>query len=353
MILRLSCFLLSILLLSYTVLPWANAGPVLGRNLDFNPHPGVSTFLKLESSTPVFEVLYRYGRNDPAGNGAYGANISAPPTAWFLEEQRAGGIDVMDGVLRHPFDPSLVAVGLKTFRFGLSREDRSGRFSGSAWPFHGTAMFLSEAAPSLLALKASPLGARFATEISWDTHRMRNAAYAMVREVGGHGKIDDTTKNHRWYEAALALGSVGILANDTTLENWSRAYALHATKLERSDGVMPENGGHDSGYQALGMVNAARYIVLLARGTLRSTMLRALRRAEAWELSRIGSNGSVNQQGDTRTANCREHSPAGQCKGALYAPIFSALAHWAVLSGDAYFARAARNVWTYSGYGSH
>jgi len=96
---------------------------------------------------------------------------------------------------------------------------------------------------------------------------MQKAAYYMVRHVGGPGKIDDRTKNHRFYEAAIALGATGILAGDHTLVNWSKAYARIGIRMERTDGVMPEDGGHDSGYQALGMVNASRYLQLVATGT--------------------------------------------------------------------------------------
>ena len=39
----------------------------------------------------------------------------------------------------------------------------------------------------------------------------------------------------------------------TTLVKWPHAYAWDGIAMERANGVMPEDGGHDSGYQALGM----------------------------------------------------------------------------------------------------
>lgn len=314
---------------------------------------GVEPFVRLESSTPVYDVLYRYGQVSAASNGAYGANITAPRRAWFIEEQRAGSIDILDGVLRPNRDPAMVAEGMKIFRFGLDREAPNGTFPGSAWPFHGTAMFLAEAAPALLALRASGLDGQFAPEVQRDAVKMQRAAYAMVSSVGGPKHIDDTLKNHRLYEAALALGSVGMLAGDGTLQRWSRMYAWRGVHMERPNGVMPENGSHDSGYQALGMVDAIRYAALVATGSLKTAMLRALGRGEAWELSRVAPDGSVNQSGDTRTAGCKEHNPLGQCKAVMYAPIFSTLAHWAGLNDDARFAKFAHLVWLRSGYGGH
>lgn len=307
--------------------------------------------IHLESSPPVFDVLYKYGQVEGQPDGAYGANVHASPHAWYIEEQRAGGVDIFDGVFRS--DPSLIAEGLKILHYGLAREAANGSFPGSAWPFHGTALFLSETAPALLALKHSPYESQFGSELRWETVRMRRAAHEMIALVGGPGKIDDTTKNHRYFEAAIALGAVGVLAGDKTLRQWSTIYAWHGIHMERPNGVMPEDGGHDSGYQALGMVNASRYLVLVASGSLHRALYAALAKGEAWELSRIAPDGAVNQAGDTRTVNCEEHSPSGSCKTVFYAPIFSALAHWAAITNNGRYERASYQVWLHSGYGGH
>jgi hypothetical protein len=121
--------------------------------------------------------------------------------------------------------------------------------------------------------------------------------------------------------------------------------------MERPDGVMPEDGGHDSGYQALGMVSASRYLTMVATGSLHQALYSALQRGQTWELSRVGPDGSINQTGDTRTVGCKERGPSGQCKTAFYAPIFSALARWAAISGDDHYATISYRVWQRSHYG--
>lgn len=313
---------------------------------------GSAFFSHIESSPAVFNVLYRYGQNTPSADGAYGPNVTAPRTSWYLEYQRAGALDVIDGVVRSDEDPSLVRLGLSMFHFGLSRESADGLFPGSVWPFHGTAMFLSEATPALIVLQHSALAGQFRFEVDWEIDRMRRAAYAMVGTVGGPGNLDDYTKNHRWFEAAIALGAVGLLAHDRTLQGWSAVYAWHGVHMARPDGIMPEDGGHDTGYQALGMVNATRYLELLATGNLRSALRGVLSRGEDWLLSRIRPNGSINQQGDTRSVGCQERDPLGHCKTAMYDPVYSSLAHWAAYTGESRFATAARHVWYRAGYWS-
>lgn len=305
--------------------------------------PGIRRFLRVETSPTIFNVLYRWGQIVPEPDGAYGPNVVARRSAWYVEYQRAGSTDVIAGVLHD--NSEMIAEGLEMFRFGLLREAPGGSFPGSIWPFHGTAMFLAESAPALIVLKYSPLAPSFDPELEWETRRMRRAARHLIAVVHGAGKIDDPTKNHRFYEAAMALGSVGVLAGDRLLRNWSTRYAWEAIHMERPSGVMLEDGGHDTGYQGLGMVNATRYLDLVATGRLRSALYIALARGENWELSRVRADGTINQHGDTRTVGCRELNPEGQCKTTLYAPIFSALARWSVISRNSRFQRAAYTVW--------
>jgi hypothetical protein len=336
------CFALAALLVGGLPVSLTSPGALFASS-------GVASYVRTESSSDVVNVLYRYGHNDPAASGAYGVNVAAPAHHWYIEEQRAGGTDVTAGCIRG--DTALIAEGLKMFHWGLARETRNGSFPGSQWPFHGVAFFLSEAAPALLFLGASAYAHQFAHEIAWEKPRLRKAAYAMVRSVGGAGKIDDATKNHRRFEAAIALGATGILTENPRLTRWSRLYAWQGIHMQRANGIMPEDGGHDSGYQALGMIDATRYLVLVATDHLYTALHRALAQGETWEISRIDSDGSVNQQGDTRTAGCAETNPAGQCKTVFYAPIYSALARWAAITAIGRYETVAKRVWTRSGYG--
>jgi hypothetical protein len=93
------------------------------------------------------------------------------------------------------------------------------------------------------------------------------------------------------------------------------------------------------------MTYAARLLELEGHSLLSGALYRTLQRGEEWELSRVQANGTVDQSGDTRTVGCKERNVAGQCKTVFYAPIFNALARWAVISGSAQFQRAAHQVW--------
>lgn len=304
---------------------------------------GVRAYLSQETDPALIRVLYQYGQISSAPDGAVGPNISAPRSRWFVEYQRAGGTAVIAGVLRK--DPALVEQGLRIFQFGLDREAKNGSFPGSTWPFHGTAMFLAEAAPSLIVLTHSSFEQRFLPQIQQQIVLMHRAARRIVTAIGGPPHLDDATKNHRYFEAALALAATGDLAHDKQLQTWSRAYARGGMRMERANGVMPEDSGHDSGYQALGLTYAIRFLSLETGQPLYRPLYASVQRAEAWELSRVHAGGTVNQSGDTRTVGCRERDPAGQCKTTFYAPIFNALTRWAIVAHQTEYERAALKVW--------
>jgi hypothetical protein len=136
-----------------------------------------------------------------------------------------------------------------------------------------------------------------------------------------------------------------MLNGDGTLQRWARVYASHGIAMAHPDGVMPEDGGHDSGYQALGLTFAIRYLELSGQSSQSSPLYQTIQRGEEWELSRVRSDGSVIQTGDTRTAGCKERDPEGHCKSVFVATIFQALARWAALTGDLHFQRIALDVW--------
>ncbi len=175
---------------------------------------GVRTFLQMEVSAPVFNTQYHYGKITPASNGAYLQNVGSSRSSWYIEDQRYGETDVVAGVLHENLD--MIRTGLKMFDFGLDREAKNGSFPGSYGLFHGTAMFLAAAGPAMIVLKdwtnEQSLGASTVKHVEWEISRMRKAAHYMVKSwYRKPGHIDDGGKEERFFEAAIALKSVGAL----------------------------------------------------------------------------------------------------------------------------------------------
>ena len=71
-------------------------------------------------------------------------------------------------------------------------------------------------------------------------------------------------------------------------------------------------------------------------------MYRMLSLGEAWEASRIESDGTVNLSGNTRvTGNCTETDPNGICKTVAWSSIADSFGNWSVISGDKHCADLA------------
>ena len=69
-----------------------------GTVRSFTPSASESVSYQLmESTGPVYDVLYTFGQDSAAKSGAYGLNVHASRTSWYLEYQRAGGYDIIAG----------------------------------------------------------------------------------------------------------------------------------------------------------------------------------------------------------------------------------------------------------------
>jgi hypothetical protein len=317
--------------------------------------PGVRDFLRIETSSGVFSVQYHYGHVDPAPNGAYLSNINAPRTAWYIEDQRYGDIDVIAGVLHD--NVALVRRGLKMFDFGLKREAPDGSFPGSFGLFHGTAMFLASASPALLVLQnwnqlESRLGPAYVKHLAWEKQRLSLAAHYILRSYWNEpGHIDDRGKEERFFEGAIALDATGVLVRDKWLQHQSHAYALAGAQMTKSNGVWTEYGlggrcCHDSSYQGIGLNYGTRFLELVHRGHVFRTVRVAVSRGEQWEISRVRGNGTIITAGNTRTSSCSERDQTTRaCKTVNLEAIFSSLMRWGVITNDPRFRYTAMRVW--------
>gem|GEM_PF-704997 len=342
---------------SLLAMPRTQAGVWAADSHAEQPYPiapslpaNIRDFLSTEVSGPVFNVEHHYGRIAPASNGAYLDNVKASRHRWFIEDQRYGGVDLIGGILHR--DRSLLNTGIRMFDFGLDREARDGSFPGSLGLFHGPAMFLADAGPAFILLKnwraaKSFLGPRGLRHLNWEIGRLHDASRHLVHAwYHRSGHIDDGSKEDRFFEAAIALGSVGYLVGDHSLVQKSEVYAREGMRMTRSNGVMPENHGHDSSYQALGLVYATRYLQLMTGQKLFAPLRRDVALGERWLLSRVRRDGSVDRAGDDRTGpGCPEHTNAGACKSVNYQAVASALVRWGVIDKSRTYERRAYLVW--------
>jgi hypothetical protein len=126
--------------------------------------------------------------------------------------------------------------------------------------------------------------------------------------------------------------------------------ARNGIAFQQPDGVNPERGGHDTSYQAYGLVYACRYYQVAADDKMRAELKPTLERAFAWLRTRIGPDGKIDGMGNTRTGPAAEPGRNGKPKQLDYYNTGICLAQWAQLSGDATSEEIARRVFAFSAH---
>lgn len=284
---------------------------------------------------PVFDrVLYSHSAaliRGVARDGANGVNA-----AWerghgpglFIEEQRHGEEAIIAGVRYH--SPNLWRLGVREFAWGFARQGRGGNFPGTHDAFHSTSFFVEGAAHLILLLRGAAgdgvsVPRPLLREVSSFLPRLHKAARWMARPgVWRAGLAGDSPYTHRRFLVASALGLTGVLTGDRQLARRAREALGLGLRVQRRSGVFPELGGHDSSYQARGIVYAEHYLAWVPRAP--RSLGSAIAHGLAWERTRILPQGKVSTVGNTR-ANGVMHDHNGP-KHVVYPMVANALAWW-------------------------
>lgn len=318
------------------------SGPVFGS---------VDDDFRFETSAFMKATAYRRPDHlaaDIAPDGAEGkVNItwdSSHSGKWFIEEQRHGSDAIVGGIAKE--DPAAIERGLKILRWGFEQQQPDGSF---ACPdtFHSTSFFVEASAHACILLKISRFAAQYAQEVSWIEPRLLKSALWMtdpsVETAGRHSNVPYT---HRRYLVASALGETGVLTSNHFLIDHSARCIREGIGLQDASGFNPEKGGFDCSYHAVGLLYAERYYDVVANGELKSQLFGMLKKGTAWLASRVGSDGTIDPTGNTRTGLGQESGRNGTLKTINYGSAYRCLYHWSLISGDTTFADLAEMVFS-------
>jgi hypothetical protein len=304
----------------------------------------ISADVATQSSGPLSSLTYRRPTDALAGStaaGAAGVNADweqGKTKQWFIEEQRAGEVAAIGGIVT--FDQHLVEGAVRLFDWGFARQGADGGFAGTGDPFHSTSFFVAAVAHTGLFVRDAastghfPLAEQYLQRIERYTPLVQRAAHWMARpDVWSKGLALNAPYTHRRYLVGAALGLTGVLADDSVLVDRVSAVIEDGLARQRADGVNPELGGSDSSYQMTGVVFAQYWVSYLPNHPLTPRVRAMLDRALAWEASRVSPGGAVSAQGNTRTAG-QEKSRAGVVKSVAYSRVIRGFAGWGALTGD-------------------
>ena len=290
-----------------------------------------------------------HARVDQVGpTGACGTNAAyeAGQASSFFVEQQACAEDVLIPALLDQDVPA-IETALRALDWAFAHQSPDGSFRGGTDTFHSTSVFLPAAARVVLLLRQSPLGAQYAARLDGYVQPLQRAAEHLARpDVLAVGRSGNEPYGHRRFLVGAAIGLVADLAEDPLLTSTARSLFEEGMALQRPDGVIPERGGPDSHYQAYGMTFALTWLTHNRQDPVAGRLAAALDRASAWEASRVGPDGAVSIEGNTRTAG-QERNRDGSPKKLIYHSVIRALGGWAVLRSSPSLHATAERVAAY------
>jgi hypothetical protein len=305
---------------------------------------------------PQLSPAYPGGIYSPDGasspiNIAY--DQTGVPGNWRIEEQGVGRDWVVDGLAGHNLPTTVYTTAgaiqvrpldwaVKVFTWGLKHRQLNGSYVCND-PYHSTSFFVEKLSYAILLLKRSPFATEYAFFINYaNPLNYETALWMSLPSVYNTYKGEEEQYGHRYWLDGAAVLLTGVLNPDVTLLKQAYLFFDNGFSAQLPNGVNVEDGGFDSSYQGVGLYFATVAYNYIPDAIQKSKMYHMLSLAEAWEASRIESDGTVNLSGNTRvTGNCTETDPNGNCKTVAWSSIADSFGNWSVISGNKRYADLA------------
>jgi len=203
--------------------------------------------------------------------------------------------------------------------------------------------FIGESAEALLLLESSSLAPRYAAQIQALLPRYRaNLLWlSQPQQVQEMFDVDSIATNRILADAkALLLGD--RLASVPEARNAGERLLSAALAAQSPEGYFPEHGGPDTSYNAVSCLHLAEITLFVDDPRLRP----ALSRCEAWELSRVESDGRVSETGNTRTGQGK-FTATGGAYPVDYPHVIRMFAVYGALASDPSAIDAANRIAAY------
>lgn len=268
-------------------------------------------------------------------NRAYEKGLRSAPVFY---QQRIGARWVEVGLIRNM--ANLRHAGWEALAWGFDRQKPDGSFDVDEGAVLGTAFFVASAGIALLAERQ--LGLKSEGEALLGK-MVKSARYLAALNMDTDREIRLFPRYvHRYWVMASALGLIGELTNDASLALRAADYARAGLKQQRSDGVNPEGGRYDVGYQAAGMISASHYFTVCGEESLREEVREMLSKGGAWLAGYVDPDGGIDPGQSTRVLV--EASRKGTPKRLPALQIASGLAWAALITGRTDLREAADRI---------
>lgn len=233
-------------------------------------------------------LLERAGGAYPDKNGLVGHNRDGFKAAAF---QRGATLKLAIAAARG--DAKRAADCWRAVEVTFAQQREEGHFGD---PPSSVAFWLCELCRSLLVVRQSPLARDYEDRIALLLPKIGKAAYWLAKQREVLFRVDGHAPNRLFFDAE-AFGLAGLLLKDEKLVGIAKEFLVRGMKLYRDeDGAFLERGGGDSSYQAVCLLRLQEIDLYFPDKRIEEAVVKGVK----WELSRIGKDGTVTTEGNTR-----------------------------------------------------
>lgn len=213
------------------------------------------------------------------------------------------------------------------------------------------AFFLSSLGVSLLALQESPfynnpLNVNYKNRIELLRPKIATSLNWLISNQTLLQNYDTNTPNRLFFDA-IAFYSVGKWLNNITGKTIGLNFAQLAMLKKSAQGYFLEDGGWDSSYQGVSLINGFKLLSILdANEVIKQPLWDCISCATNWQVSRILSTGEISTKGNTRVFPGGEQFSGVEKKVAWKSTVI-ALLTMKYLSGKSEYETTANKVRSY------
>jgi hypothetical protein len=163
-------------------------------------------------------------------------------------------------------------------------------------PAESVAFWLCELSRALLVIQQSTLAPQFQERIEALKPKLARAAQWLAGQRERLQREDRAAPNRLFFDAEGFLFCSRLL-NDAALGKIGREFLEQGMKLYRAeDGVFLEHNGGDSSYQAVNLLRLQEIVLHFPDPKVEEAIAKGMQ----WEVARIGADGAVSTEGNTR-----------------------------------------------------
>ena len=279
------------------------------------------------------DTLKKLRGGKPDSNGMVSHNVD---NGYIGAEYQRGTMDTLiaGAVLGNK---DWIEEGFRVVDVTFAHQNNQGGF-GDKVPTGG-AFWITALARAFLVLQDSPYGKEYRPQMKAYFPKIHKALNFLSKNRDKLEKHDGQTPNRLFIDADAFFLSSKLLKKDIHLDDAKYLQNLGIHLFDAAQGTFMENGGGDTSYQAVNLLMLIYYELYYPSPEIESL----IKKGEAWELSKVNSDGTLDVSSNSRTGKGQEIY-FGKPKGVNYREVAQMFNYYGVLFSDDSATQAAHLI---------